>query len=328
MKRTASVCMLAALLAACGDGNPFTTPGGSTDGEETPVDPTDPVTDPLAVPAAIAGDLESINFNSATNTLTVTGLSQDGVPLVNEYRFIAGANDPNTLVDGYATFTGQNDPLGRHATAFVASRDGVQAGLVMTGPQFNTFFGGTFYERNGAYVAPVAPESRFDVTYYGNYAGGLNTSGPVTDLFPTPGVDPDVNTPEQTAFIRGMMFVNVDLNDMSVEGEVFDRTAETSFGSFDLQDIVLVDGTLTGEGTFSGDVELDESDPSFPDTDAGDIGDFAGIIGGPNGEAVAGGLNAAGIIEDFENSIEFGVFVLDLCVAGNTDPICVNALQP
>lgn len=337
MKRTAAVFALATLLVACGDGNPFTTgDSSSADGETptTPTDPTDPTTpaDPTAVPELIAGDLESISFNAATNTLTVTGLSQDGVPLVNEYRHVT-----TSFVDGYETFTGQNDPLGRHATAFVASRDGVQAGVVMTGPQFNTFFGGTFFERQGDYVAPTAPESRFDVTYYGNYAAGVNTRGPATDIFSTPGVDTDVSTPAQTAYIRGLMFINVDLNDMSVEGEVYDRTLVRGVGAtndtltpalLDLPDIVLVDGTLTGEGTFSGNIEQDESDPDFPIDGATDIGDFAGVIGGSEGEFVAGGTTVSDFTDSFDGEIEYGVFVLDLCVEGNTDPICVNALQP
>ncbi|WP_299615356.1 hypothetical protein [uncultured Tateyamaria sp.] len=323
MKRTAAVCALVALVAACGDGNPFTDNAEDT-GEETPIDPTDPEVDPLAVPAAILGDLESISFNADDNTLTVTGLTQEGTPFDNSYTAVASSFAP-----GYQTFTAQNDAIGRHATAFVASRDGVQAGMVLTGPQFNEVFGGTFYERDGEYVAPTAPESRFDVTYFGNYAAGLNGPGPETDLLTqSPGVDPDVSVPTQAAYITGLMFINVDLNDFSVEGEVFDRTAFLRSGTQDLPDIVLIEGTLTDEGTFSGNIELDETDPDFPGVDAQDIGDFAGVIGGPDGNAVAGGTTIENFSDDFENEIEFGVFVLDLCDASSTDPICVNALQP
>lgn len=318
MKRTAAVCALALGLVACGDGNPFTTGGDTTTGGGTTNS---------SVPALILNDLDRISFNAADNTLTVTGLTQDGVPLVNEYRHIA-----STFAPGYETFTGQNDPLGRHATAFVASRDGVQAGVVMTGGQFNKFFGGTFFERTGSYQAPTAPDSRFDVTYYGNYAAGLNGVGPVTDLLPTTGLDPDVNTPNQTAYIRGLIFINVDLNDMSVEGEIYDRTAVFDGGFGDLPDLVLVEGTLTGDGTFSGNIEVDATDVTNPGTPSdpvgNDIGDFAGVIGGPGGNAVAGGTFIQDFTDELENEIEYGVFVLDLCVAGNTDPICTNALQP
>ena len=60
----------------------------------------------------------------------------------------------------------------------------------MTGGQFNKFFSGTFYERDGAFVAP----SRFDVTYHRNYAAAHQLGlGPVTDLKPLTGtVDPDI----------------------------------------------------------------------------------------------------------------------------------------
>ncbi|MEX0370734.1 MAG: hypothetical protein AB3N09_08895 [Tateyamaria sp.] len=329
MKRTAALCALAALLVACGDGNPFTTTTTVTTDTVSASDPgtsdpgTDSDTSSTAVPEDILGDLNSLSFNASTNTLTVTGLTQDGVPLVNEYRHIT-----STFAPGYETFTAQNDALGRHATAFVASRDGVQAGIVLTGPQFNEFFGGSYYERTGDYVAPTAPESRFDVTYYGNYAGGLNGAGPVTDLITPAGLDPDVGVPAQAAYITGLMFVNVDLNDMSVEGEIYDRTAFLDGSNLDLPDLVLIEGELTGNGTFAGNIEIDESDPAGPGGSSTDIGDFAGIIGGPNGETMAGGTFIERFSPDIDGEIEYGVFVLDLCEAGNTDPICVAALTP
>lgn len=334
MKRTAVMCALTLGLVACG-GNPFV--------EETVEDTTSPDDDVVesTVPEAILGDLERISFNSLDNTLTVSGLTQDGVPLVNEYRHVA-----ETFVPGFETFTGQNDPLGRHATALVASREGVQAGVVMTGGQFNTFFGGAFFERtSGTYEAPTAPEGRFDVTYHGNYAGTVNSAGPLTDLFDTTGLDPDVNTSTQTAYVQGLIFVNVDLNDMSVEGEIFDRTGTFSAdadgflssvslpneGFLELPDLVFVDGTLNGDGTFNGDIEFDATDgnPGVPDNPVGgDIGDFAGVIGGPGGNAIAGGISLTEYDERLDDEVEFGVFVLDICTVTDTDPICVNAQQP
>jgi len=335
MKRTAAVCALALVVVACGDGNPF-----NDDGDPAPVTTTapDPVT--VTVPESILNDLESISFNAVDNTLTVTGLTQDGRPLINEYRHIAA-----TFAPGFETFTGQNDPLGRHATAFVASRDGgLQAGVVMTGGQFNRFFGGAFFDRSGDYTPPTAPESRFDVTYVGNYAGGANFAGPITDLFPVDAtVDPDIDRPDQTAYVRGLMFINVDLNDMSVEGEIYDRTgvfaanpdgslaseSTALTGFLDLPDIVLVEGSLNNDGTFAGNLEFDAEDPLSPDDPVGnDIGDFAGVIGGPDGNAVVGGTTFTEFSEDLNNEIEYGVFVLDLCTTASTDPVCINALTP
>lgn len=237
----------------------------------------------------------------------------------------------STFAPGYVTFTGQNDPLGRHATAFVASRNGVQAGVVMTGGQFNKFFGGAFFERTGGYTVPTGAASQFDVTYYGTYAGGINGVGPVTDLLQTAGLDPDVNTPTQTAYSTGLMFVNVDLNDMSVEGEIYDRSGVFASGTLDLPDLVLVEGALAGDGTFSGNIEYDatDSNPNRPADPVGnDIGDFAGIIGGPGGNTMGGGITLTEFTDELENELEYGVFVLDLCDASSTDPICTNALSP
>ncbi|WP_299144756.1 hypothetical protein [uncultured Tateyamaria sp.] len=324
MKRTAAVCALALGVTACGDGNPFTT-------VTTPVAQT-PDTTTTEVPSAILNDLERISFDASNNTLTVTGLTQDGVPLVNEYRHVA-----TSFVDGFETFTGQNDPIGRHATAFVASREGgLQAGVVMTGGQFNRFFGGSFFERTGAYEAPVAPDAAFDVTYVGNYAGGLNLPGPLTDRFPVaPGVDVDVDLPQQTAYVRGLMFVNVDLNDMSIEGEIYNRTGvfgmdpatgqiaenSTTPGFLGLPDLVLIDGSIDNDGGFTGMLEVDG--------DVGNaVGEFAGVIGGPGGNAIVGGTTVAEYTDLLENEIEYGVFVLDQCQVTDTDPICVNSFQP
>ncbi|MEO1778947.1 MAG: hypothetical protein AAFU63_09160 [Pseudomonadota bacterium] len=320
MKRIAAVCLLAAGVASCGDGNPFTDTGDSGGGGTTP-----PAS---GVPAEILNDLERIDFNATDNTLTVTGLTQDGEPVVNEYRAIA-----STFAPGFTTFTGQNDPLGRHATAFVASRDGgLQAGVVMTGGQFNRFFGGSFFERDGSYNPPPTEDGRFDVTYVGSYAGGINSAGPVTDLFPVPpGVDPDVDLPTQTAYVRGLIFLNVDFSDMAVEGEVFDRTGVFAGGFADLPDIVLVEGALAEDGSFAGNIEFDASDPNpdIPENPVGrDIGDFAGIIGGPQGESIVGGTSLEEFSDAVENELEFGVFVLDLCTAASTDPICVASLAP
>jgi len=282
-----------------------------------------------------------ISFDAVNKTLTVTGLTQDGTSAANEYRHVAdgfkvitsNAGTPadltddityNAFVEGYTTFTQQNDALGRHSTAFVASRAGLQAGVVMTGGQFNKFFSGTFYERDGAFVAP----SRFDVTYHGNYAAGINVAGPVTDLKPLTGtVDPDINPPQQSGYVRGLMFVNVDLNDMSVEGGIYNRTAvldqiSTPFnddpGYLGLGNIVLVEGTLADDGSFAGKIENEGNTLT--------IGDFAGIIGGDAGQALAGGTRFETFTDAYENEIEYGVFVLDICEVGDTGTICTNSL--
>ena len=329
---------MALVVGACGGSgtNPFT----ATDTSTTTATTTTTVSS--GVPEVIANDLERISFNAENNTLTVTGLTQDGTSAVNEYRYVADGfkeitlkdftpDDPDNnpkysaFVEGYTTFTQQNDALGRHSTAFVASRAGLQTGVVMTGGQFNNFFSGTFYERDGAFVAP----SRFDVTYHGTYAAGINVAGPVTDLKPLTGtVDPDINTPQQSGYIRGLMFVNVDLNDMSVEGGIYNRTAvldqTTTFfdddpGYLGLGNIVLVEGTLADDGSFAGKIENEGNTLT--------IGDFSGIIGGDAGQALAGGTRFETFTDAYENEIEYGIFVLDICEVGDTGTICTNSLQ-
>jgi hypothetical protein len=328
MKKFTGVCALALVVGACSGGsNPFTAVTAVVDPAAEP--DTGGGTSDSLVPATIANDLESLSYDAATQTLTVTGLTQDGTPLNNEYRHIT-----TSFVDGYETFTAQNDPLGRHATAFVASRDGVQAGMVLTGGQFNHFFGGTYFERDGDYEAPVTPEGRFDVTYHGNYAAGVNSAGPVTDLLPLVGTDDSVGGASQAAYVRGLMFVNVDLNDLSVEGEIYNRTYvgqltpntdPTVPGFTGLPDIVLVDGVLADNGTFSGNLERDNDENDVPNEG---VGTFAGLIGGPEGVTIAGGTELADFADGFEEGIEYGVFVLDICQEGDGGPICTNAFPP
>lgn len=338
MKRFSSVCALALIVGACGgDGtNPFTTSFDAND-PATTIDPdSETEVSAAGIPVLIASDLDSLSYNATDKTLTVTGLTQDGTSAVNAYRHVVDGqqtittSDGNTysaFVNGYTTFTRQNDALGRHSTAFVASRAGLQAGVVMTGGQFNKFFAGTYYERNGDYVAPTAPDTRFDVTYHGTYAAGINFSGPNTDLLPIVGpIDEDIDVPRQSAYVRGLIFVNVDLNDMSVEGQIYNRTgvfradetADDTVGFFGYPEITLVEGVLAADGSFAGKVQNQGK--------LLDIGDFAGIIGGDSGQALAGGTRFEDFETTFEDEIEYGVFVLDICEVGDTGDICTNAL--
>jgi hypothetical protein len=338
MKKFTSVCAFALVVGACSGSNPFAV---VEEADPTIDDPAtdDSTTDETGIPENIAGDLERIVFDADNQTLVVTGLTQDGTAFNNSYAFVSDGQQTittsagttyNAYVEGYTTFTQQNDAIGRHSTAFVASREGLQAGVVITGGQFNRFFSGSFYERTGDYNAPTAPEERFDVTYHGTYAGGLNNVGPNTDLLPIDGsLDDDIDVPAQSAYVRGLVFVNVDLNDLSVEGQIYNRTGVLNAGQtgesdvpgfLDLADLVLVEGTLTDDGTFSGNIEVDDAAGT-------NVGEFAGVIAGEEGESLAGGTFLNGDFDDnLASEIEYGVFVLDLCQAGDTDPVCVNAL--
>ena len=109
---------MALVVGACGGSgtNPFT----ATDTSTTTATTTTTVSS--GVPEVIANDLERISFNAENNTLTVTGLTQDGTSAVNEYRYVADGfkeitlkdftpDDPDNnpkysaFVEGYTTFT-------------------------------------------------------------------------------------------------------------------------------------------------------------------------------------------------------------------------------
>lgn len=309
MKTFTGVCALALVVGACGSSNPFTT--------ATDTDPGTGTSTGVVVPTLVANDLDSLSYNAATQTLTVNGITQDGVDVANNYRHIAAS-----FLDGYETFTAQNDPLGRHATAFVASREGVQAGVVMTGGQFNRVFGGSFYDRTGTYDPPTVTENSGDVSYVGNYAGLVNGAGPVTDLLPVTGPTDNPDNPVQAGYVRGMVFVNVDYADMNVEGEIYDRVLRLNGGFAVLPDIILVETALADNGTFEG------STVEFEGILDRDIGSYGGVIGGPGANALAGGITLTEFSDDLEDEIEYGVFVLDLCTAASTDPVCPNTLAP
>jgi len=85
-----------------------------------------------------------------------------------------------------------------------------------------------------------------------------------------------------------------------------------------LDNIVLVEGTLADDGSFAGKIENEGNTLT--------IGDFAGIIGGDAGQALAGGTRFETFTDAYENEIEYGVFVLDICEVGDTGTICTNSL--
>jgi len=195
----------------------------------------------------------------------------------------------------------------------------VQAGVVSDGGQFNRFFSGGFYQRDGAYDPPGGIGSPSGlVSYAGNYAGVTNIDAPGgPNLLPPPaGTDPSV-LPAQSSRTQGEIFLNVDFADNAVNGSVYDRTLVDSTTA--LPDIVLVDGDIAGDGTFLGTVEYD-GDPTRS------IGDFGGIFGGTNAAAVGGVVSLNEFFDDsnIANNAERerGVFVLIQCGQPGDDPAC------
>lgn len=154
MKHIVAGLMAAALLGGCGGGsNPFEgdAPAEPTD---TTTDPTAPITaaTPVTVSAELAGNVQAVSFDPATQTVSIQGLGLDEVPVTATYRRRPGLDKP-----GYLAFTAQDDPLDRHFTAYVAQSNNsgsVRAGTVGSPGPRNRFFGGGFFERDGEFDAP------------------------------------------------------------------------------------------------------------------------------------------------------------------------------
>ncbi len=298
-----------ALVAACGDGNPFTSTTTTTDADDTG--------GVGAVPASLANDLDSFSYDAAAGTLTVTGVSRDLDPVEATFR-----RRPGLDVPGYVAFTAQDDPLDQHTTAYVQDINGTRAGIAVTGGQFTYYNGGGAYARDGNYDPPAVTADTGLVSYAGDYVGLTNIAGDGDDLLPvTPGVD-DSLLPGQSAKVTGKIFINVDFGDNNLSGSVYDRQLDArddtlaSGTVLDVEDLTLVPTTIESDGSFFGDVELTG--------DRTDRGDYGGIFGGEDAEAVAGVIFVSDHLIDGTNAEEeYGVFVLGKCgTAVETSAIC------
>lgn len=296
MKRFWLGVAAAVVMSGCG-GDVFTN-------TETTDPPT--TTDPT-VPEAIAGDVTSVEYNSSNQSLIVRGTGLDNTPFEAAYT-------RNTALDvpGYEAYTTQSSSLDRHFTALVRERDGVYAAVVGGGPQFNSVIMGSAFGRNGTFSAPATtPTGSGLVSYAGNYAGVLNGAETGTDLAPVaPGTPANV-LPEQIARITGAVFINADFADNAVNGIVYDRTLVNNGAS--LEDLTLFVGDIDANGNFKGEVR---------EGGLRTIGEYAGVFGGTDASALAGGLTASDHISAADNAIEFGVFVLAQCGTADADPIC------
>ena len=319
MTRSLTLLLALGLLAACAAGegsNPFDDDGDGDPGNGGGGDPVAPI------PESVAGDVTRVNYDPAQNTIVVEGLTLDDTPFDAVY---ARAPALEANVPGYRVFTRQNDPLDRHSTAFVreAANGAVRGAAVVTGGPRNRYFGGTFFERDGAYDPPdVTPTSGL-VTYTGTYAGLTNVGGSREDVLPVPPGTPPELIPSQSAEVSGRIFINADFSDNSIEGNIIDRQLVDA--GIALPSIVLVRTSITDDGTFFGE------EVEYQGVVDEDIGDYAGIIGGTDASGLSGGLfltewDGQGDPLGFENEEEYGVFVLERCgTPGVNDPLGVCA---
>jgi len=276
----------ATLLSACNGGNPWVDDGTDSGGGGTT--PT--------IPEALLGDLESFTYDPVAQTLVVRGISQDNTPVDAFYTRKSGLDVP-----GYEAYTTQSSATTPHATAYVQERDGVIAGIIVTGPQSGSNFGGGSYYRAGAYTPPTGTATNQVVTYTGTYVGLLNIAGDGGDLMTIAPGTPNSERPFQAAEVTGNATIIADFSDNIVKGVINNRVVVDDPG-IDLsnQTIELAPTDILTDGTFVGSAEQDNVNK----------GTYGGIFGGVESSAVGGTLFVEGHIDGITNVEEYGVFVL------------------
>ncbi|MAC82201.1 MAG: thymidylate synthase [Rhodobacteraceae bacterium] len=288
-------------LCACGDGNPF-----------DEADPEDPDTGTTSeIPADIAGDVDSITYDAANQTLIVRGQSIDDTPYAATYT-----RKPGLDRGGYEAYTAQEGSLGRHHTAYVKEIDGAQAFVVMAGGQFNEVFSGATYSRSGSYSAPDVSQPGGIVHYAGNYVGLVNGPGDGGDLNPVAaGTDPAV-LPRQAAEVTGDVFITADFADNVTDGVIYNR-AIPDYADGDLKDVTLSNTAINSDGTFTGSATIDSTT---------EVGTYGGNFAGQGATAVAGAVFLSDHIDGVDNEIEQGIFVLGQCGTANDAAVCDQPL--
>ena len=298
MNRTICAVAVATLVGACGSsngsGNPFAT---ETEADEA------------IIPEQVSSGLEAITYDPVAQTLVVRGIALDDSPINATYT-----RKPGLDRDGYEAYTAQSGSLRRHSTAYVREIDGARAAVVVTGGQFQYFFGGALYARtSGGFDAPSATTpTAGQVTYAGSYVGLLNAPGSGEDLLP---VAPGTATgplPVQASEVTGQVLINADFADNQVNGLVYNRQADVFDISSDLNLELAPTAIDPASGTFSGEVTQNLQQR----------GQYGGVFAGTDSSAVAGGLFVSDHIDGFENEEEYGIFVLSKCGTPTEDPIC------
>jgi len=308
MKRICTFLVSTLLLAGCGNGtNPFMQNGGTA---------YQPTATPTAtnVPDALAKNLKSASYDPLTQTLTLDLRSLDGGT-----EFATYARTPGLDVAGYQAYTIQQDWSHRHFTALVGESGdpakSVRAGVVGDGGQYNRYWSGGFYERDGGFTPPAGSGL---VTYDGSYAGVTNIDGPGAVLAAPPAGAEASTLPAQSARTDGLIRLTVDFTNNAVNGSVYDRKFTDTAQA--LPTIVLVEGVIDATGAYAGKVEYDgEIDTN--------IGDFGGIFGGADaggtgGVVALGEFDGVGDPLGYENEAEIGVFVLTKCGLPGAAPTC------
>lgn len=293
------VCLFS--LTACGSGSDPSGGTGTTGG----------ATGGIVIPDALKESLTSATYNPAgAGTLVLNMAALDTTHNPAGYVRNAALD-----IGPYRAFTQQDDPLDRHFTALVAQVGSVRAGVVADGGQFNRYYRGGFYERDGAFTPPTVSGL---VSYAGTYAGVTNVGAPGADLLPIPIPVDSSREPRQSARIQGDIFLNVDFSDNVVNGNIINRTMVDYATA--LPNVVLIAAPIDENGTFVGTTEYADQTIN---------GDYGGIFGGADAAAVGGvvalnSFDGPGDTLGFTEEEEHGTFVLIQCGMPGDAAICPN----
>lgn len=285
-----------ALLAACGGGNgPATSGGGSgflgggglvLDPTDDGIVPDDPSEDSeiVVTPAALADDLGAVVYDSGAQTLQISLLPFDGSPELASYMRDAGLD-----ISGYQAYELEENSSARKYYALFKTLDHVTAGSAATDLDFNTYFGGTAFQVLTAATLPGSGIGTYQAPYAGLWAvtNGNEGDGPTR--------------------VTGDALLNIDFNDLVVEGRVDNRLTEDGLN---LPEITLFFTALNGT-TFIGEVK----DTASADT----TGVYGGAIGGGGAAEVATVM----VFEPIPDTPkEYGSFVSDLTCLSSPGAPC------
>ncbi|WP_417723451.1 hypothetical protein [Salipiger sp.] len=345
MYRILIALALAGALGACGSS------GGSKSGDNPLDDGTECVRDnPLeecevpeeeeetppeeGIPDELAKNMASFSISDDKSTVTVALTGLDTTPIEATYARLSAldvmAEDGSVA---YFAYSVQEDPLDRFFLALGnTSADGSVSALVAgDGGQFTEVQQGAGYSREGTF-SPASGQ----VSYAGYYGAVTNLQtdegGQLLPVPDTGGPLPDL--PGQPAQVTGLIFLNANFADATVNGEIFARVLldpRDNSETLSLEDLALQLAAIDENGEFLGDVEMIDGAASGDPLDGGSggsTGSYGGIFGGENAGYVAGVTSVTWSNDTYSSVEEVGVFVLTQCgMAGDYDRIC-DLVQP
>ena len=289
--RVSSIVALSLCLAGCG-GNPFVDGGGGSGGGGGGGGGSS------TIPAALKGNLESVTYNptggpAGNGSLTAVIDPLDASPITATFD-----RDTTLDVPGFQAFGYRETTSNRLFVALLATSatGAATAGVVGSG-QFTEMVWGANYTGSG-FSAPAAGGL---ASYAGNYAGVLNTGVAV----PGPGTPFDPIRPHR---VDGDVLLNADFTNNSVEGGIRNRTVMDTGAPLD--NLFLQITEINADGSFGGTVAY---------ADTATAGTYGGVFGGSGASAVAGAIEVAPI-QGNTDLLERGVFVADVCIAGDPLP--------